>query len=227
MLRKDMPNFKGWKERCVVLYSIVFLEKVACSVGFLSWELSIWSPCIHNSLELWRQNTHIRCSSILVHSDLAISHSTSFISVQCTFWLLPVHSSLCYLSSSSQRLYCKLTLAFPLKSQLASSLLSFGKHPCRFSHLISHLWFLFSLLFPLASTLTIHTTHMLLPQALSAFSPALCFPNLTFSCSWVPFSQWLACLGAFALSGSSHTLFLWPTVSLQVSAEISLISILP
>lgn len=51
MLRKDIPNFKGGRERSVVLCSVVFPEKVACSVGFSSCEPDIWSPCIHSPLE--------------------------------------------------------------------------------------------------------------------------------------------------------------------------------
>lgn len=128
-----MPDFKGWKERRVVLCSVVFLEKVACSVvswllvlGAGYWE-SLYSqpPCVMKA-----ELRHIVPASSWTFRSLQISFL-----ILHSFRLLPIDSSLCYLASSSQIqwIYHEITLAFPLKSQLASSLLSFGKHPLRSS----------------------------------------------------------------------------------------------
>lgn len=84
------------------------------------WLLVLWAGYLESlySQPPWvmkAKHNHALFQPLLIHSDLTICHSTSFISVQCTFWLLPVHSSHCYVASSSQRVDCKITLGFPLK----------------------------------------------------------------------------------------------------------------
>lgn len=62
-----------------------------------------------------KTHTSVFPASSCTFYSLTISRSTSFISVQSTFLLLPVHGSLCSLASSSQiqRLDYKITPFFP------------------------------------------------------------------------------------------------------------------
>lgn len=69
MLGKDMPNFRGSKERS----SFVFLAKVACSVGFLSCEPDIWSLY----------------SLMAPSSHEGETHTAVVPASSCTFWSLP------------------------------------------------------------------------------------------------------------------------------------------
>lgn len=110
-------------------------------------------------------------------SPYLIPHPSFQSSVPFDYYLCT--SSLCCLASSSQiqRLYCKITLVFPLKCQLASSFLSFGKHPFR-----SSLPYVFFILIALSIGILSHHTHAAFPVASASLS-ALCFSNLTFRCS--------------------------------------------
>lgn len=88
MLGKDMPGFRGWKERS----SFVFLEKVACSAGSCpvtraSGALQSWPP----------PAVMVKHTAVvpLVRADLSRVSFLSLHFTHCTWFLLPpVHTPL-------------------------------------------------------------------------------------------------------------------------------------
>lgn len=105
MCGKDMPNFTKTEKKEVWFYAQLcfwkrWLAPLASCLG--SWVFGVpvfTAPLSHED----KTHTHLLFHP-LIHSCLTISHTTSFISIQCTFQLLPMHSSVYYLASSFQRL---------------------------------------------------------------------------------------------------------------------------
>lgn len=95
VLGKDVPNFKGCEKKEVWSYAQLCLWKrwlahlASCPVSEVFVASVFTGPLGYEG----KTHTSVFLASCMCHS-LALSHSTSFISVQRTFFLLPVHGSL-------------------------------------------------------------------------------------------------------------------------------------
>lgn len=148
----------------------MFVEKVACSFGFLSRERGICSIRIHRPLGLRRQNAHVGFSGLLYVplSRLISFHVLHFSPAYLFLTTCARFSLISGFVFRVQRLYCEITLAPSLKSQPASSVLSWGSIPADPPRLISHMC-----VFTLTALCAGRLSHV--PRRAHAASPGCCF----------------------------------------------------